>query len=76
MNIEVKNDAGLQNRISQLQSDAGLETQIDARVSDVKDRILEEYKDDKITIPMVFGSVDKAPAVNVKICFFVIIFPI
>tara|TARA_Y100000593_G_scaffold75148_1_gene138584 strand:- start:7254 stop:11348 length:4095 start_codon:yes stop_codon:yes gene_type:complete len=29
--------------------------------NDVKDRILEEYKDDNITIPMVFGSVDKAP---------------
>ena len=29
--------------------------------NDIRDGILEEYKDDKITIPMVFGSVDKSP---------------
>ena len=33
----------------------------DKLADDVRDRLLEEYKDDKITVPMVFGNVDKSP---------------
>tara|TARA_R110002020_G_scaffold462445_3_gene681947 strand:+ start:1754 stop:5698 length:3945 start_codon:yes stop_codon:yes gene_type:complete len=33
----------------------------DKLTQDIRENILEEYKDDDITIPMVFGKVDKAP---------------
>ena len=33
----------------------------DKLTQEIRENVLEEYKDDAITVPMVFGSVDKAP---------------